>query len=317
MALVEPFMVKSDINLAAGESFTLRADTGESFLVKDIRILGSSANYITVSIDRDTVGFFRVDGHTLDSHLYSPRVVNIVGYSALDSIRSKTLLSLMVERGFFKGFPVAEGQKLTITPVPESARIYRIAVIYEKYDAGDIKKEDVNGSEAKEYVYIVYGRISEEVKKAGEYVYDVMINPEEFADFPYERECPAKTEIEILGITGWEAISIADASNYTYTKYLKLFKGRKLLFDSEKKGLPLYHWYWSALSGQAGGQGFSVVGQYTPKDYRLPLLFDTPIKFTSGEELRLILEVGAEGSGNAFSDDFLELGVILRAKITE
>ena len=317
MALVEPFMVKSEINLTTGETVTLRADTGESFLVKDIRVIYDNCKYCVVSIDRDTVGFFRLSGHTLRSHLYSPKGVTFASYSGLASTPSKTLLSLMVEKGFFRGFPIAEGQKLTISPYPENTYLKNVVIVYEKYEAGDIKKEDVNGSEAKEYIYIVYGHISEEVKNAGEYVYDVMINPEEFADFPFERECPAKTEIEVLGITGWEAISVADGSNYTYTKYLKLFKGRKLLFDSEKKGLPLYQSYWAGASGQVGGNGFSLVGQYTEKDYRLPLFFDTPIKFTPGEELRLILDVGAVGDGSAFSEEFLELGVILRAKVME
>jgi len=317
MALVEPFMVKSEIGLSVGDSVTLRADTGESFLVKDIRIVQDNSKYCVISIDRDTVGFFRTSGHTLKSHLYIPRDVDAASCSALASVPSKTLLSLMVEKGLFRGFPVAEGQKLTISPYPENTNLKNVVIVYEKYEAGDIKKEDVNGSEAKEYVYVTYGRISEEVRKTGEYVYDIMINPEEFADFPFERECPAKTEIEVLGITGWEAISVADSSNYTYTKYLKVFKGRKLLFDSEKKGLPLYQWYWSGASGEVGGVGFSVIGQYTEKDYRLPLLFDTPIKFTSGEELRLILDVESVGNGNAFSEEFLELGVILRAKVME
>jgi len=317
MALVEPFMVKSEFNLSAGQSFTLKAETGESLLVKDIKVAGGANDYYIISIDRDTVGFFRGITHVLHSHLYTSREAGAGGYSALASIKSKTLLSLMIERGYFKGFPIAEGQKFVISPYPENTAMRHIIVLYEKYDAGDIKKDMPNGSEAKEYIYVVYGRISEEVKEAGEYVYDVMVNPEEFADFPFERECPAKMEIDLLGITGWEAISVADASNYTYTKYLKLFKGRKLLFDSEKKGLPVYQWYYTGLSGQIGGKGISLLGQYTSKDYRLPLLFDTPIKFTAGEELRLILEVGAEGAGNAFDSEFLELGVILRAKITE
>ena len=317
MALVEPFMVKSAYNLGSGESFTLKADTGESFLVKDIFLIKGGSDYCAISIDRDTVGFFRTQSHTLRSHLFPPKEQSGLSYTGVRSIRSKTLLSLMIEKGFFKGFPVAEGQKFVISPYPETTSLGNVLVIYEKYDAGDIKKEDINGSEAKEYVYVAYGRISEEVKSAGEYVYDVMINPEEFADFPFERECPAKTEIELLGIIGWEAISISDASNYTYTKYLKLFKGRKLLFDTEKKGLPMYQWYLSGTTGQVGGRGLSVCGQYTEVDYRLPLIFDTPITFTAGEELRIVLDVGAVGSGNAFSDRFLELGVILRTKITE
>jgi len=317
MALVEPFMVKSEFNLSAGESFTLKADTGESILVKDVWIGWSSADYYIISIDRDTVGFFRGEGKPAYSHLYIPRFVNVDAATALKSVKSKTLLNLFVERGYFKGFPVAEGQKFVITPYPENKALGHVCVFYEKYDAGDIKKEDINGSEAKEYVYIAYGKISDEVKQAGEYVYDVMLNPEEFADFPFERECSAKMEIEVLGITGWEVISVADASNYTYTKYLKLFKGRKLLFDSEKKGIPVYKPYASGMSGEIVGGGFSLLGQYTIKDFRLPLLFNTPIKFTSGEELRIILEVGAEGSGSSITSDNLELGVILKARITE
>jgi len=317
MAVVESFMVKSEYGLTAGKSFTLEAGTGESLLVKDIFIVNGDSDYYIISIDRDTVGFFRGEGHVLKSHLYPPRDADGVVNSSFSSIRSKTLLSLMVERGYFKGFPLAEGQKLIITPYPDTKKLGHVVVKYEKYDAGDIKKEDVNGSEAKEYIYIAYGRISEEVKNTGEYVYDVMINPEEFADFPYERECPAKTEIQLLGITGWEVISVADASNYTRTKFLKLFKGRKLLFDTEKKGLPLFQWYWSGMSGYVGGLGISVMGQYTPVDYRLPLIFDTPIKFSSGEELRIILEVEAEGNGNTISSDYTELGVILRVRTTE
>ena len=317
MAVVEPYMVKSGYSLDLGESFTLKADTGESFLVKDIRIVRATCDYCVVSIDRDTVGFFRLDNHSLSSHLMPPRYGVKVEYSGLASTESKTLLNLMIRQGYFNGFPVAEGQKLVISPYPASGSLRHITVIYEKYSAEDIKKDMINGSEAKEYVYVAYGRISETVKDAGEYVYDTIINPEEFLDFPFERECPAKTEIELLGITGWEAISVADASNYTYTKYLRLFKGRKILFDSEKKGLPMYQWYYSGASGQSGGRGLSVLGQYTSVDYRLPLLFDTPVKFSAGEELRIILEVGTEGSGNAFSSTFLELGLILRAKITE
>jgi len=317
MALVEPFMVKSEYNLGAGESFTLKADTGESFLVKDIRIYGDDCDYFVISIDRDTVGFFRGWGHRLRSHLYSTRLCYGDTTLALESVRSKTLLDLMIRHGWFKGFPVAEGQKFVISPLKSGNKLGNVCVIYEKYEAGDIKKDDINGSEAKEYVYVAYGRISETIKSAGEYVYDVIVNPEEFSDFPFERECPAKTEMELLGIIGWEAISVADANNYTYTKYLKVFKGRKLLFDSEKKGLPVFFKYYSGLSGEVGGRGLSVMGQYTHIDARLPLIFDTPIKFTAGEELRFVLEVGVEGSGNTLSADFTELGVILRSKIME
>ena len=317
MALKEPFMVKANYNLGAGESFTLTADTGESLLIKDIFVMGESAKYCVVSIDRDTVGFFRLNAHPLSRHLLGPYKSDNIEYSSLASIRSKTLLSLMINKGYFAGYPIAEGQKFVVSPYPSTAYLGKVMVVYEKYDAGDIKKEDINGSEAKEYVYVAYGRISEEVKTAGDYVYDTIINPEEFSDFPFERECPAKTKMEVLGITGWEVESVADGSNYTYTKYLKIFKGRKLLFDDDKNGIPCYQTHVSDEAGHYGGRGFSLLGLYTPKDYRLPLIFDTPVSFSSGEELRLVLNVSNTGSGSVIDEEYSEVGLILRAKIME
>jgi len=317
MALQEPFMVKSSFGLSAGETVTLEARTGESLLVKDIVLFNETDDYCLVSIGRDTVGFFRLVGHDAGSHLYPSRAVTTLGFSGSEKIKSHTLINLLVKRGIFKGFPVAEGEKLVISPYTSGKTLGNVFIVYEKYDAGDIKSDMPNGSEANEYIYVAYGRPSETVKATGSYVYDVMINPEEFADFPYEAECPAKTEIELLGITGWEVISVADASNYTFTKYLRLFRGRKLLFDIDKKGIPMYHVYWSGLTGIKGGNGISLVGQYSSKDFRLPLLFDPPVRFAAGEELRVLVEVEAEGSGEEIPANYLELGFILRAKITE
>jgi len=317
MALREPFMVKSGLDLSADESVTLEAKAGESLLVKDIVVFNENDTYCLVSIGRDTVGFFRLSGHNCGSHLYPSRSVTDLAASASEKVRGHSIIHFLVKRGVFAGFPIAEGEKMVISPYTSGKKLGNVYIIYEKYDAGDIKSEMPNGSEASEYIYIVYGRPSDTVKSSGTYVYDKMVNPEEFADFPFEGECPAKTEIELLGITGWEVISVTDASNYTQTRYLKLFRGRKLMFDINKKGIPMYQHYYSGLSGIKCGKGFSLVGQYSNEDFRLPLMFDTPIKFTSGEELRVSVEVNAEGSGTEIDTDYLELGFILRAKIAE
>jgi len=65
MALKEPFMVKCVIG---NTDLQLSADSGESFLIKDIQIYNPASNYITCTIDKVTVGYFRVKG-TLGSHL--------------------------------------------------------------------------------------------------------------------------------------------------------------------------------------------------------------------------------------------------------
>ncbi|RLC84236.1 MAG: hypothetical protein DRI93_03265 [Aquificota bacterium] len=65
MAVKEPFMVKTVIG---NTDLELAADSGESLLIKDVQIYNPSSNYVTLTIDKVTVGYFRVGG-VLGSHL--------------------------------------------------------------------------------------------------------------------------------------------------------------------------------------------------------------------------------------------------------
>ena len=59
MPLKQPFAVKT---LLGSEVVELKADSGEAFLIKDILIRGATASYITVRIEKSTVGYFRIKG---------------------------------------------------------------------------------------------------------------------------------------------------------------------------------------------------------------------------------------------------------------
>jgi len=59
MALIEPYMVKSDLDLGADEVLELEAKSGESLLVKDVVVYGTDDSYVLLEIDKTTVGFFR------------------------------------------------------------------------------------------------------------------------------------------------------------------------------------------------------------------------------------------------------------------
>jgi hypothetical protein len=65
MARVNPYLIKT---VRGDQDLTLKADPGESFLIKDIRIYNPATSYVTLMIDRTTVGYFRVGG-PLGSHL--------------------------------------------------------------------------------------------------------------------------------------------------------------------------------------------------------------------------------------------------------
>jgi len=320
MALIESFMVKSEFGLDADESVELEAKTGESLLVKDVIIHGSNDEYVLLEIEKTTVGFFRVEGHTFKSHLYSVEAyAGTAQYlRGLRACGSLTLLSYMVKKGWMRGYPVAEGQTFRVKPYTSGKKLNNVIIIYEKYDAGDIKSSDDNGSEAKTYVFVNYGRPAGSLTEAGDNEISSCVTTEEFPDFPFGKSVPSKTRIEVLGILGSEVIYVTDASNYIYTKYLKLFKGRTCLFDKDKHGLPFYQPKIADFtSGHGFARGISVIGNYTNYDRREPFVCPTPLTFTEGEELKVFITTGVEGSGGSISTRYAEIAFIERVTIVE
>ena len=65
MGLINPYLIKTVIG---DTELSIKADPGESFLIKNIMIYNPVADYVTLMIDRTTVGYFRVGG-PLGSHL--------------------------------------------------------------------------------------------------------------------------------------------------------------------------------------------------------------------------------------------------------
>ena len=319
MALIEPFMVKTSLGTEPDKAVELTAKSGESLLIKDVIIYDSDDEYVLLEIDKTTVGFFRVDNHVLRSHLGTPSAIagrydTKRGFLAGGSI---TLVSYMIKKGWMRGYPVAEGQTFRVKPYTSGKKLNDVVIVYEKYDAGDIKATDPNGSEAKEYVFVNYGRPSEDLTAAKDYEVDVCITTEEFPDFPFGEAVPSKTTIEILGILGSEAIRYVDANNYVYTKFLKMFKGRTCLFDRDKQGLPFYQPVYSGITaGTPIGRGISVIGNYTTYDRREPFVPPKPLIFSEGTEVKVFITAGAKGSAT-LGKNYAEIAFIEKVTVTE
>ena len=320
MALIESFMVKTSLGTGADTAVELTAKSGESLLVKDVIINGSDDEYVLLEIEKTTVGFFRVDGHYLGSHLSSPRAYTgatkyLRGVLAGGSI---TLISYMIRKGWMRGYPVAEGQTFRVKPYTSGKKLNDVTIIYEKYDAGDIKSTDFNGSEAKEYVFVNYGRSSQAITSSGDYDVNTCVTTEEFPDFPFSASVPSKATIDILGILASEVIHYADSSNYVYTKYLKMFKGRTCLFDKDKQGLPYYGEKFSGItSGTHVGKGFSVIGNYSSYDRREPFVPPNPLSFKAGDEVKVYITAGAVGSSASIGVKYAEVAFIEKVTLTE
>jgi len=73
--LKEPLMVKI---VEGNTDLELRADTGKSLLVKDILVVNPATSYLTIKVEKATVGFFRVGGY-LGNHL--PLIAGRAGHA--------------------------------------------------------------------------------------------------------------------------------------------------------------------------------------------------------------------------------------------
>jgi len=319
MALKEPFMVKTSMGVGVDTAVELTAKTGESLLVKDVIIGRSNDEYVVLEVDKTTVGFFRIDAHVLGSHLPPNRTCARASssYMGFDATRSITLLSYMIEQGWMRGYPVGEGQTFRVKPYTSGKKLNDVVIIYEKYDAGDIKPTDPNGSEAKEYIFVNYGRPSEDLTASKDYEVDTCVTTEEFPDFPFKEAVPSKTTIEILAVLGSETIKYTDSANYVLTKFLKMFRGRTCLFDRDKQGLPFYQYIFSGISaGTYFGQGFSYVGNYSAFDRRKPFIPPKPLIFPAGTEVKVFITAEAKGS-DSLDKKYAEIAFIEKVTITE
>lgn len=278
-------------------SLELQADTGEAFLIKNIYSTAASGAYLSLSIDKTTVGYLRVSGSGVGNHLHFP----------LTDDPKNTILGYLWDKGIFKGYPVAEGQSFTIV----TSSSLRLCIVYDIYEAGDISPDMENGSEAGTYMLINYGRKSASGNLAdGDNSYEYSVLPAEFPEFPFGRDVPAKTAIEIYGIIASDIGRTSNsAANKQETKYIKLIKEREVLFDEDKKGIPLIG---SAPSGDAIniGVGWSLVGNYSHIDTRLPLMFSNPLRFESGEELSVIVNTKVLAGSNNISVDYGEIAFV-------
>jgi hypothetical protein len=272
-------------NVYGASDLTLSPNSGESILVTGVRVFDDSSEYSTIQIDKTTVGYFRVS-ETNGNHIsFNKAASNIEGYTG---VLAQNLLGLMLQREVFKGYPVGEGETFRIVNNSDANELKQVS--YDIYDAGDIKPEDENGSKSSKYFAVLYGDTGAVIAAAGDALYDNALNPAEFPSFPYSGDVPANTLISLHGILGRE-VGIRNATPATaiYTTYLKLVKGREVLFDPDRNGLLFNAHNVLGTSEIVKGGGLSVIGDFSNYDPRPPLLFDEPVMFQGGEELNMYL----------------------------
>lgn len=269
MGLKHPFMIKDNFG-AATASLSLEAKSGESILIKGLRIGAlHSGGFAECLIDRLSVGFWYI-GDIKANHLEQ---------WSLAAIHLSVFQSL-INKKLFAGYPIAEGETFQVVPHTAGATIIG-GIEYEIHDSGDITRDMPNGSLSKEYLFLNYGTNALEIAASATGTLDKTRNPSEYPAFPFGEIVPANTEIDILGILlmTWKDSQGNVNPNYAY---LKLIKERKVLFDEDRNGIYVRE-----------GMGRLTWGPCRQTNVDIEL-FPEPLHFGPGEELLVQMIAGPD-----------------------
>jgi len=288
--------------LTTGGNFTV--PSGKSALIKRIECIPSASDtYLELSVDRVTVAAYRVKG----------RSGNQLG-TFLSGYLKFNIMDFLAKKGVNVFIPVAEGQTFTVSRHTETGNVM---VIYDEYSAGDIKATDPNGSDASVYNYIQYMSTSETPTASQDILLDTSLSPAEFPDFPAGAVVPAGHTITLLGIFGMPFTTGAAGPENWGTSFIKMIKGREVLFDDDKFGIPFDGQDTLAVA-DAYLANFSLIGpgveigvDEAALNLGEPLMFDPPLEFGSGTELNIYLS-GVMDTGAQWEETMVDFGCILK-----
>lgn len=302
MALLRSNMVKRIIASGGG---TLTAQAGESLRIKRIEAVPSANDtYLRVSVDQVLVAFYRLRLKA-GNHLGTLHGAYLKG----------NIMEFLTKQGVNVSIPVAEGQTVSVSRFAEAGNVM---LVYDRYDAGDVKATDPNGSAAKEYTFMQYAGIGTTPTATGDAHVDLSLSPAEFPNFPCDAVVPANHTIELLGIAGAPFVNAEAGPAGFATTFLKLIKDREILFDPDRNGIPFDAQNAAAVADSYSGN-FSLIGPgtevlintniITPGD---PLMFNPALVFPTGSELNVYLSLIETGAPTW--DSIEDIAFILRVK---
>ncbi len=290
--------------ITASGGGTLDARAGESLRVKRIEVVPSTNDtYLTVSVDQVTVAYYRVKGKS-GNHLGTKHGAYLYG----------NIMDFLTKQDINVSIPIAEGQRLSVSRYAETGNVI---LVYDQYDAGDVKETDPNGSAAREYVFLQYAKVGTAPTESGDAKIDTSLTPSEFPDFPCGAVVPPNHDIALLGIVGSPFVDGAAGPISFASSFIKLMKDREVLFDVDRSGIP-FDGQDATATALAYQGNFSLIGPgtevllntnaITPGD---PLIFKPEIMFTAGQELNASLSVVETGVAT-WTDNVDDQAFILR-----
>jgi len=262
-------------------NLSLEAKTGQSLLVKNIRVFGATTTWGRYYIEKTTVGYLPAGG-AIGNQL-SPLIYG--------TFKGHTVLSYFGEAGLFSGYPVAEGERF-LTDIDLDGNTL-LEIDYDLYEAGDFTSASPNGSASDTLQYMIYGSYAASIGATGAYLFQTPANPSEFPAFPFGVAVPARTEIKVSAIVGSPIFKKAAAVS-SYSKYIKMAHDRTVLYNEDRLGVAFWGRYKETADEVYRGSVLGNIGNLSHIDPMPPYLITDPITYRSGESLDVYVEYGTD-----------------------
>ncbi len=293
MSLIKQGMVEKGTGANDG-SLTMQA--GESALIRDLYYLAGHVNHedVDIDIDRKRIMQFKAPVswfllHWYASHAFIPMV---------EAIKAA---------GLWPSIPLGEGQTFTAGSALNDAYM---EIVYDLYEAGDIKSTDDNGSDARRYRLFQTISNSDTITAAGDWPLDQSSLDAVFPQFPGGAVVPAGTEMHLLGLYGAPVSKGGGAANGQYTTHLKFIANREDMFDKDLTGM---NFLGNAAFVLADVEYQNVCGRLANSiEYLQPriIAYDEPIIFKAGEELNVYATIAETGATGDLTAGQVALGLI-------
>jgi hypothetical protein len=295
------------LRITASGGGTLACPSYESLRVRNIHCVPSANDsYLTLSIDGMTVLKLRVKGKS-GNHCPYP----VVNTASVYEAQAGTIFDLGRRLGKPLDVPIGPDQTLTIARYAEAGEL---TVVYDAFDAGDVRPEEPNGSMARVRRYPHYMTNSAAIT-ATPCVLDTSLIWTSFEPWPVaSSKVPDGATIRLLAILGAPASHGDATNNKGYTTALQLIQEGRYLFDVSQVGLPLV-----GLAGHTANTCVytpvaSVIGPLTAEQPQPPFIPEVPLEFKPGETLTAQVKLtGAAANGLIAAD--LDIAFLLEREL--
>lgn len=306
MALQQPGLI---FRAEAQSSLVITPRMGEAFRVRRIFVSNTSAplQHLLVVNDTARVGFFRTAGLG-GAHLLNPR-----SQENGSAVRGGNMLDWMQSFENFAGYPVVQGEAMTLSTDTGTADIFALV---DSYDAADVKSSEQCGSKSGDVFWCNYGTNGAAITSTGYVKVSQSRNPAEMVAFPFgipgSGLVPAGKKAHIYVIGGQASGRFASAGNSAGTQWLRPRLGNVpalTLFDRNDVGVPFI----GTVPGAAGAD-------YTSTRQAIPSILDgsnntyrvlAQIDFNGNDELSLQVNTNVAGTGQFNAND-LDVWTLMR-----